>query len=251
MLFQTSTSHLHPPPSQDRNNSIDLEQQQQHQQTQGQEEVIPIPQPGDRAPPLAPTSTLTTSGPLPTPLTPSAPIVTFPRAKPVLAVFLRHCGCPFAEKTFRRLADVANQYRDEVTCVAVSQAGREETEKWIVQVGGAWEVQVVTDPRRELFRLWGLGLGSTWYAWNPKVLWSAWKLATDEGIWTRDNTAGGNKWQIGGAFAIDPLGIVRWSKPGTQSADEVPDFEEALRALGVDCEKHRKSKERKRVSRSG
>jgi hypothetical protein len=133
MLFQTSTSHLHPPPSQDRNNSIDLEQQQQHQQTQGQEEVIPIPQPGDRAPPLAPTSTLTTSGPLPTPLTPSAPIVTFPRAKPVLAVFLRHCGCPFAEKTFRRLADVANQYRDEVTCVAVSQAGREETEKWYVR----------------------------------------------------------------------------------------------------------------------
>ena len=47
----------------------------------------------------------------------------------------------------------------------------------------------------------------------------------------RDGETGGNKWQIGGAFAVDAGGFVRWSKPAA-SADEVPDFREALKALG-------------------
>jgi len=44
------------------------------------------------------------------------------------------------------------------------------------------------------------------------------------------NAHGGSKWQIGGAFGVDREGIVRWSKPAA-SADEVPDFKEALRVL--------------------
>jgi hypothetical protein len=46
------------------------------------------------------------------------------------------------------------------------------------------------------------------------------------------NSESGSRWQIGGAFAVDADGVVRWSKPAA-SADEVPDFKEALRALGV------------------
>ncbi|KAL2271555.1 hypothetical protein VTJ83DRAFT_926 [Remersonia thermophila] len=234
----STTQHHQHQQQQQQHQQQQQEHEPPHQDPQDQEAVIPIPQPGDPAPPLYPPSTVPPPpGPSSVPLTPSGtPIVTFPRATPVLAVFLRHCGCPFAEKTFRRLADVANKYRGAVTCIAVSQAARDVTDKWIIQVGGAWEVQVVADPRRELFRAWGLGLASsTWYAWNPKALWSAWKLGTDEGIWTRDTAAvGGNKWQISGAFAIDAEGVVRWSKPGTQSADELPDFGEALRALGME-----------------
>lgn len=45
------------------------------------------------------------------------------------------------------------------------------------------------------------------------------------------NTGSGSRWQIGGAFAVDAGGFVRWSRPAT-SADDVPDFGEALRALG-------------------
>lgn len=45
----------------------------------------------------------------------------------------------------------------------------------------------------------------------------------------------GSRWQIGGAFGVDADGFVRWSRPAA-SADEVPDFKEALRALGVDIE---------------
>ena len=54
----------------------------------------------------------------------------------------------------------------------------------IVQVGGEWEVQMVPDPKRELFHAWGLGLGSTWYTLNPVAMWHAFKLGgTEEGIW--------------------------------------------------------------------
>ncbi|KAK4146181.1 uncharacterized protein C8A04DRAFT_25998 [Dichotomopilus funicola] len=100
----------------------------------------------------------------------------------------------------------------------------------IVQVGGEWDVLVLADPDRTLFHAWGLGLSSTWYALNPVALWNTWKLGTDEGIWNRSSNSG-SRWQIGGAFAVDRDGLVTWAKPA-QSADEVPDFKEALRALG-------------------
>ena len=40
---------------------------------------------------------------------------------------------------------------------------------------------------------------------------------------------------MGGAFGVDADGFVRWARPAA-SADEVPDFKEGLRALGVDIE---------------
>jgi len=182
----------------------------QPQQDSDAAEVVPVPGAGDRAPSLGND-------------------ISFPHEKPVLVVFLRHCGCPFAEKTFKLLTNVSNHH-PEIHCVAVSQSGQDDTDKWVVQVGGEWDVQVVVDPHRELYHAWGLGLGSTWYAMNPLALWHTWKLGTDEGIWNR-NAQSGSKWQIGGAFGVDRDGLVRWSRPA-ESADEVPDFKEALRILG-------------------
>ena len=72
--------------------------------------VVPVPKVGDHAPSLGHD-------------------VHFPNDKPVVAVFLRHCGCPFAEETFRRLTDLSNHH-PELHCVAVSQASREETDRW-------------------------------------------------------------------------------------------------------------------------
>ncbi|KAK4106403.1 hypothetical protein N658DRAFT_18018 [Parathielavia hyrcaniae] len=202
--------------------------QQQHSQTSNsknkeeeEEEVAVVhpPKIGDRAPPLGNDDDAAAAG------------IRFPHDKPVLVVFLRHCGCPFAEKTFRLLTSLSNHH-PEVCCVAVSQSTREDTDGWIVQVGGEWEVRVVVHAQRELYHAWGLGLSSTWYAVNPLALWHAWKLGTEEGIWNR-NAESGSRWQIGGAFGIDAEGVVRWGGPAA-SADEVPDFREALRALGVD-----------------
>jgi hypothetical protein len=58
-----------------------------------------------------------------------------------------------------------------------------------------------------------------------------WKLLTRKFNRNR-NAESGSKWQIGGAFGIDAEGTVRWGGPAA-SADDVPNFKEAMRALGV------------------
>ncbi|KAI1494778.1 hypothetical protein F5X96DRAFT_615341 [Biscogniauxia mediterranea] len=153
-----------------------------------------------------------------------------PSDKPTLIVFLRHCGCPFAEKTFKALATLSMQY-PEVNFVAVSHSSAEATEHWVVSVGGNWEVSVVVDEMRDLYAQWGLGVSNTWHVLSPMTLYKTLRLAKDEHIWNRP-TESGNRWQIGGAFAVDQTGVVRWGRVAA-SADEIPDFDAALASLGV------------------
>lgn len=133
-----------------------------------------------------------------------------------------------AEKTFKSLATIS-QEKEEINCVAVSHSSEEATERWLPQVGGTWKVNVVVDSERDLYAQWGLGLSSTLHAISPSVLWSAYKLGTTEGIWNRP-TESGSRWQKSGAFAVDRFGNVCW-KHVSQSANDIPDFEEALQAL--------------------
>jgi len=41
----------------------------------------------------------------------------------------------------------------------------------------------------------------------------------------------GNKWQIGGAWAVDKMGVVRWGG-AARTADDLPALEKGCRALG-------------------
>jgi hypothetical protein len=84
------------------------------QGSQTNEEVVPVPKIGDIAPSLGKD-------------------IHFPRDKPVLVVFLRHCGCPFAEKTFKLLTNLSNHH-PEIHCVAVSQSSQQDTDKWCVSL---------------------------------------------------------------------------------------------------------------------
>jgi hypothetical protein len=97
----------------------------QPQDPHAHEEVVPIPNVGDAAPTLGKD-------------------IGFPHDKPVLVVFLRHCGDPFAEKTFRLLTDLSNHH-SEVHCVAVSQSSQEETDKWCVTVTDVNQMNMAAD----------------------------------------------------------------------------------------------------------
>ncbi|KAG5928929.1 hypothetical protein E4U42_007634 [Claviceps africana] len=166
---------------------------------------------------------------------PSNAKLSLPNGQKSLILFLRHCGCPFAEKTFKRLAALSDKHRD-IRCLAVSHSSREATERWIPQVGGAWQTDMVIDPGRDLYAEWGLGLSSTWHAFNPFSLYSVYRLGADEGIWNRA-TESGSRWQTSGAFAVDSDGTVRWLHV-SQTADDLPDFDAALGALGKSIEPH-------------
>ncbi|EXV03569.1 peroxiredoxin (PRX)-like 2 family protein [Metarhizium robertsii] len=151
---------------------------------------------------------------------PTAPELVLPDGRKTLILFLRHCGCP----------SVSEMQRD-VHCIAVSHSSPEATERWIPQVGGAWHTDVIIDEGRDLYAKWGLGLSNTWHAFNPMALYSVYRLGADEGIWNRP-TESGSRWQKSGAFAVDEAGMVRW-RHISKTADDLPDFDAALEALGI------------------
>ncbi|KPM46208.1 hypothetical protein AK830_g302 [Neonectria ditissima] len=150
--------------------------------------------------------------------------------RPTIVVFLRHCGCPFAEKTFKTLAALSDEYKN-VHCVAVSHSSATATEDWIPLVGGSWLVDVIVDEERDLYAIWGLGISNTWHVANPLTLWSAVRLAKDEDIWNRKTTSG-SRWQMSGAFAVDPDGSIRWAHI-PRTADDVPNLKAAVEALSI------------------
>jgi hypothetical protein len=136
-----------------------------------------------------------------------------------------------AEKTFLEMRRLANKYPN-IHFIAVSHNSKEATDKWIAAVGGKWAVEVVVDEEREVYATWGLGISNAYHLLNPWTQMAARKLGTGEGIWGREVDPSGNRWQIGGAWAMDERGIVRWGG-AAKTADEIPDFVEACKSLGV------------------
>jgi len=152
--------------------------------------------------------------------------------KPTVLTFLRHCGCPFAEATFLNLRATAAQHPN-VKFIAVSHSDQSSTGKWLVAVGGPGDepnpVRVVVDLDRQIYAKWGLGTSSFWHVLKPSSLMAAYNLGKQKGIWNRP-TESGSRWQTSGSWAVDGEGVVRWGRIA-QNADEVPDFDEAVKSV--------------------
>jgi hypothetical protein len=163
---------------------------------------------------------------------PSTPRLGTGTGRPIIVAFLRHCGCPFAEKTFLNLRETARRHND-IDFVAVSHSDEASTNTWLrslPQAGSEPEnLRVVVDDKVELYAAWGLGPSSYAHVLSPSALWDVWRLARDEGISNRP-TESGSRWQTSGFFAVDGEGIVRWGRAAHKSND-IPDFEEAVKAL--------------------
>lgn len=92
-------------------------------------------------------------------------------------------------------------------------------------------MEVVVDEDRSLYAEWGLGLSNSYYLLNPWTQVAQRKLGNEEGIWVREvGSAGGCRWQMGGAWAVDEMGVVRWVGVGA-TADEMVDLAAAVKAL--------------------
>lgn len=127
------------------------------------------------------------------------------------------------------MRDAATRHPD-VHFVAVSHSDQVSTDRWLEAVGpGTGALEVLVDADRALFAQWGLGVSSLWHVLSPWSMYSVYRLGAQEGIWNRP-TESGNRWQTAGTFAVDKEGVVRWGGPARQ-ADDVPDLEEAVKAL--------------------
>ncbi|KAF8216833.1 hypothetical protein K438DRAFT_1901435 [Mycena galopus ATCC 62051] len=153
-----------------------------------------------------------------------------PDGRPTVITFLRHCGCPFAEKTFKALCATA-AHSPDIRFIAISHSDQSATDRWLAAVGASDGVEILVDADRNVFAQWGLGNSSFSHFMSPSGLWAAYRLGKDEGIWNRP-TESGNRWQTSGSFAVDVQGTVRWGG-AMRSASEIPNFEEAVEILKV------------------
>jgi len=163
---------------------------------------------------------------------PATPKLVIPvrNGKPTIVTFLRHCGCPFAEKTYLSLRAMAPAHPD-MDFVAVSHSDQESTNRWLASLpeppkNTQPNLHMVVDAEREAYAAWGLGTSSLWHVLGS--IPGASKLKED-GISVR-STESGSRWQTAGNFAVDGQGIVKWSRKD-ERADDMPDFNEGLDAV--------------------
>ncbi|KAF1837620.1 hypothetical protein BDW02DRAFT_565927 [Decorospora gaudefroyi] len=150
--------------------------------------------------------------------------------RPSVVLFLRFCGCPFTEKLFLQLRNLANRHTS-IHFIAISHCTPAATSDWLRKLGGAWNVDVSVDQNRELYALWGLGI-STWaHVLHPRNGYNQVMLRKNEGVWGQQVGEGACRWQVGGAYAVDGRGIVTWGGP-MQSVDEAIRFEDGVKTLG-------------------
>lgn len=161
---------------------------------------------------------------------PSTPQISLPRhdQKPVIIAFLRHCGCPFAEKILLKLREAADQ-NPSICFIAVSHSDKPSTEKWLHDVGGTGNVEVLVDDERKSFSTYGLGLSSFWAVLNPSSLRNAMFMGKEEGINIRP-TQSGSRWQQAGLFAADGAGVITYAHTA-ESSDDLGDLDAALKSV--------------------
>ncbi|KAF8864161.1 hypothetical protein BDZ45DRAFT_701973 [Acephala macrosclerotiorum] len=179
---------------------------------------------------LSPTPLTTSPAPEIGTKAPSTEKLPFPpkSGKPTIVTFLRHCGCPFAEKAFKSLREQASEYKD-INFIAISHSSQDSTTKWLESVGGAQDVDVIVDSERSIYAKWGLGVSSAWHILHPFSMWNAYKLGKSEGIWNRP-TESGNRWQTSGSWGVDDEGVVRWGGV-SKTAGDILDFGEGAKVL--------------------
>lgn len=158
---------------------------------------------------------------------PAAPLWAVGRpGRPVVVIFLRHVGCPFAEATLlaaRRLAETD----DGADWVAFSHGGRDATDRWCARLGGAGKVRVAVDEPRAVYAAWGLGRTSLTHFAGRRSLGGVLRLAR---LGIRNHRASGTRWQRAGAFALDGDRIVRWRHLPAHAGD-LPDLAAARATL--------------------
>ncbi len=138
--------------------------------------------------------------------------------KLVLISFLRHTGCPFAEKTVKELCALSSQFND-LGIYIITHGEEAICEQWLGEIGGIENINRVHDPNREIYGAFGVGYSSLSHFLGGKSLLGVAKLIP-HGI--RNRKASGTRWQMAATFLVKGGELVWKHEP--QSADEVVDI---------------------------
>jgi hypothetical protein len=153
---------------------------------------------------------------------------------PTLVAFVRHCGCPFAEKETKLLAEETKKNPD-LHVIIIQHSGQAEGEDWFERIGAKAafadpsRYTLVSDPDRKIYADWGIGVLGWGAMVNGGVMEKIKELKT-EGIDLTRTVEGSWRWQNSGGFAVDREGKVRWIKVAKDSGD-MCDYEEAAKTV--------------------
>lgn len=90
---------------------------------------------------------------------------------------------------------------------------------------------MIVDQNRDLYAQWGLGMSNWGHLLHPRNGYNQYMLGKKEGVWGQQVGEGGCRWQVGGAYAVDEKGTVKWGGP-MQSVDEAIPLEAGIKSLG-------------------
>lgn len=95
------------------------------------------------------------------------------KQQPVFLVFLRHTGCAFCRETLANIAQQRMQLEAGGNqLVLVHMAGEQYARRFFGKYG-LQDVARVSDPKRILYRAFGLGRGGLWQVLGPPTWWRA------------------------------------------------------------------------------
>lgn len=139
--------------------------------------------------------------------------------QPLLLVFLRHGGCIFCRETLLELATRGPEIAERGTRLLIIQMGSRVPKEQLAQSVGVPVEAILSDPRRRLYRVFGLGRNCWWQMLHPAVLrraWAAWRKGARPGL------PAGDTGQLPGAFLVDKGRVVKAFRP--QNLAEEADF---------------------------
>lgn len=140
--------------------------------------------------------------------------------QPLMLFFLRHTGCPFCRESLARLAKLRRQIEESgTTLVLVHMSGDSHARKFLSRFG-LDDVPVISDPRRSLYRAFGLRRGTPWQVAGPQLWAKGFPLLLRRG--QSLSRKGGDVFQLSGLFLIFRGHVVRTFLH--QSAGDMPDF---------------------------
>lgn len=122
-----------------------------------------------------------------------------------LLIFLRHYGCIFCKEMVRDLKALSAADPNYPRIVFFGQGDLEETQTFADRI---WpDMSIVCDPDRTIFTAMGLGKGSVYQMFGPRV-WACGMRASFKGSF--QGRAVGDIWTMPGAFAVDRTGTILW-----------------------------------------
>lgn len=140
--------------------------------------------------------------------------------QPLMLFFLRHTGCPFCRESLARLAQLRRQIEaNGTTLVLIHMSSDSHASKFLSRFGLA-DVPAISDPRRSLYRAFGLRRGSPWQVAGPQLWRRGFPLLLRRG--QSLSPKGGDLFQLSGMFLVFHGHVIRTFLH--QSAGDMPDF---------------------------